>query len=64
MEGYLKYEFSKHPLSLFDRGAMRKKKEKSVLAHNLKAAVVHISAGELGHEYYIVDGGNLVHIVA
>ena len=56
MEGYLKHEFSKHPLSFFDRGEMRKN-EKSVLAHNLKAE-------ELGHKYYVVDGGHLLHIVA
>ena len=62
MDGYLKHEFSKHPLPLFDRGAMRKA-DKSVLAHNLKAAVVPISTGELGHKYYVVDGGHLLHIV-
>ena len=61
MEDYLKHEFSKHPLTLFDRGAMRKT-DKSVLSHNLKADP--ISASELGHKYYVVDGGHLLHIVA
>ena len=40
-----------------------RKTDKSVLAHNLKAAVLPISTGELGHTYYVVGGGHLLHIV-
>ena len=39
-----------------------RKTDKSVLAHNLKAAVL-LTTGELGHTYYVVGGGHLLHIV-
>lgn len=61
MQGYLKYEFAKHPPSIFSNGMLRKN-TKSDLANALKVGVTPMHIPPL-RALYVVDGGHLLQTV-